>query len=153
MTTIDYLAEHPYAVPAVVAWLHSEWGQCVGATSVEEWIPRLQRRLSRGRIPTSFVALRDGVAVGTASLIEHDMSTRPELTPWLAAVYVHPEARRQGIGSALVERAFREAAELGVETLHLFTPDQQRLYARLGWTPRETTRYRNEEVTIMSRAV
>ena len=70
--------------------------------------------------------------VGSASLIAQDMDTRPELSPWLASVYVAAEHRRQGIGSALVRRVAQEAAALGVETLYLFTPDQEHFYARLG---------------------
>jgi hypothetical protein len=37
-----------------------------------------------------------------------------------------------------------------VETLHLYTPDQERLYARFGFAVRERLDYRGERVALMS---
>jgi N-acetylglutamate synthase-like GNAT family acetyltransferase len=107
-------------------------------------------RTARHAIPKTFVALENDQIVGTASLVEDDMPTRPELTPWLAAVYVLPEFRHRGIGLALVKAAMREAEALGVERLYLFTPDRVRFYNRLGWKVIEHTEYRGQNVTIMS---
>ena len=78
------------------------------------------------------------------------MDTRPELSPWLASVYVAADHRRQGIGSALVRRVAEEAASLGVEALYLFTPDQERFYARLGWTVLERCTYRGYPQVVMT---
>jgi GNAT superfamily N-acetyltransferase len=96
------------------------------------------------------VAIVDDAPVGMASIVEHDMQTRMELTPWLAAVYVVPAFRNQGIGSLLVREAMQEAAELGVSRLFLFTPDRMNFYHRLGWREQEVVSYRGEQVTIMS---
>ncbi len=54
-----------------------------------------ERRMS-DQIYESFVALLDSVPVGTATVLDHDIETerRPDLTPWVAAVYVIPEAQR-----------------------------------------------------------
>ncbi len=60
-------------------------------------------------MPTTFVALKDGKPAGSASLVNLDLSSRQELSPWLAAVYVSPEHRNQGIGAALVNRVVDEA--------------------------------------------
>jgi GNAT superfamily N-acetyltransferase len=72
-----------------------------------------------------------------------------DLTPWMASVFVTPEARGRGIGSRLVTFAEEEALKRGVSVLYLFTPNKQRMYARLGWTPIEKVEYRGEHVTIM----
>ena len=103
-----------------------------------------------------FVALVDDEMkgerpVGTASLVADDMSDRPELTPWLASVFVLPEWRGQGIASRLVQRVEAEACANGIGYFYLYTPDQQALYRRLGWRDRETRTYRGEAVTIMDR--
>ena len=69
---------------------------------------------------------------------------------WLASVYVAEPHRRRGIGGALVRRVMQEADSLGVETLYLITPDQQRFYAGLGWQAWMPVDYRGERVTIMT---
>ena len=91
----------------------------------------------------------NSVLIGTASLIEHDVPTRAELTPWLASVYVDPRFRKRGIGSALVRAVLQEARNLGLEKLYLITPDQVPFYRRQGWQEMEEIVYRGEAVTIM----
>ena len=89
-------------------------------------------------------------------LVENDMTTRPELSPWLAGVFVPPELRGRGIGAALVERVVHEAGALGVPRLFLYIPGPGTLYRRLGWSVVERTLYRplwgDQEVTIMELA-
>ena len=46
---------------------------------------------------------------GSAAIIEHDMDTRMELSPWLASVFVAPEFRKRGIGSKLVTHVMEQA--------------------------------------------
>jgi GNAT superfamily N-acetyltransferase len=78
------------------------------------------------------------------------MDIRPHLSPWLATVYVAPEYRGQGIGSALVRRIAEEAAALGVPRLHLYAQDQMGFYVRLGWQAVESLEYRGCLVTVMA---
>ena len=77
------------------------------------------------------------------------MDTRPDLYPWLASVFVPAAHRQRGIGSALVRRAMEEAHSIGVPSLYLFTPDRERLYARIGWSVIERTVYRDLSVVVM----
>ncbi len=74
-----------------------------------------------------------------ASLIASDLAARP-YTPWVAAVWVDPDARRRGIGSALVRAISDKAAfALGFDRLHLCAnPDKAGFYAGRGWTVTET---------------
>jgi hypothetical protein len=37
-----------------------------------------------------------------------------------------------------------------VDTLYLYTADQESLYARLGWTPFERTEHRGQRIVIMT---
>jgi len=77
------------------------------------------------QIYESFVALLDSVPVGTATVLDYDIETerRPDLTPWVAAVYVIPEAQRQGIGERLVLQATDVAQSRGFKTVYLWTTD------------------------------
>ena len=147
---IEYLAENLALVPTIAHWHHEEWGYFNPGDSVEKRITNLQTHLGREQIPTTFISLSGGILLGSASLIAHDMDTRMDLSPWLASIYVLPENRGQGIGTALVERVIEEAVELGIETLYLFTPDRKGFFASLGWSVVEHTEYREQKVVIMA---
>ena len=68
-------------------------------------------------------------------MIEDDLTERPSLTPWLAAVWVDEAMRRQGIAAAMLDqRGVRRAGALGIERLYLNSlPALQLFYVRLGW--------------------
>jgi len=148
---IERLAERPSCIPTLAMWTQKEWGRQTPDVTYEMRVSWFSQMVSATpSIPEAFVAIVDDAPVGMASIVEHDMQTRMELTPWLAAVYVVPAFRNQGIGSLLVREAMQEAAELGVSRLFLFTPDRMSFYHRLGWREQEVVSYRGEQVTIMS---
>jgi len=146
---IENLAMHPAFAPILAAWVYAEWGHLLPQRTEEMLVAEFQQRSTPHVIPESFVAMAGDRPIGMASLIEDDMKTRPDLSPWLAAVYVLPEFRKRGVGSSLVRAMMAEAMALGVERLHLFTPDQMAFYRRLGWRTFEHTNYRGEDVVIM----
>jgi GNAT superfamily N-acetyltransferase len=150
---IEYLADVPEWVPVIAKWHHDQWSYMNPGRSLAERITEYQAKHGRAQIPTTVVAFWKDHAVGSAALIEHDMDTHLELTPWLASVFVSPEHRGRGIGSALVRRIEEEAVGLGIEVLYLFTPDRESLYARLHWKVMFREKYRGEQVTVMKRRI
>src|SRR6266404_6759824 len=150
--TIEYLADHPGALPTLAQWQHGEWGHLRPDDTVEKRRARLQGFSNRDRIPLTVVALDERDVLGSASLILHDMETRMELTPWLAGVFVGEPYRRKGIGAELVRRIMAEAGKLDVPLLYLYTVHSERFYAGLGWVLHEHTSYREQKVTIMTYA-
>src|ERR1700744_6376156 len=73
--------------------------------------------------------------LGTASVIASDLPGRPELTPWVAAVWVEERARGRGVGGALVEQATQASFALGfARTYHCAHARMTGFYERLGWT-------------------
>jgi GNAT superfamily N-acetyltransferase len=93
----------------------------------------------------------DGVAAGERALLiaeddvgivgtVHLMLALPENQPHradLTKMLVHPQARRRGLGAALMVAAEEMARDCGRSLLVLDTvtgSDAERLYARLGWT-------------------
>lgn len=147
---IDFLVNHPQHLPAVAAWHYAMWGHLSANASVAKKMADLAKHVGQPAIPTTLVALDGESVLGSASLVENDLRTHPYLNPFLASVYVGEEYRRRGVASALVQRVMVEAATLGVKKLYLITPDQQRLYGRLGWTAEEEVAYRGEDVALMS---
>lgn len=97
---IRYLADCPEAIPQIACWLFDEWGRFLPGASVERGIARLQERLQRDHVPLTLVAVETEAVIGTVSLIDCDMETRPDLSPWLSSLYVESGSRSRGIGSA-----------------------------------------------------
>jgi predicted N-acetyltransferase YhbS len=148
---IEPLADHPEAIPTIARWHFDQWGRKSPTRSVASAAERLRGHLRRDATPLTMVALAGDALVGSAALICQDMKdARPELSPWLADVFVDPARRRRGVASALVAALVAKARALGVENLHLYTPDQERLYARFGFVVRERIDYRGERVALMS---
>jgi GNAT superfamily N-acetyltransferase len=148
---IEYLADRMDVIPTLARWHQDEWGARTPHLSLADRIARFEAWACRKRIPTAFVAMSGGTLVGCASLVEHDMKIRTDLSPWLASVLVTPSHRRQGVGSTLSERVAHEARVLGVDKLYLFTFDKESFYARLGWAVVDRTDYLGAGVTIMVR--
>jgi GNAT superfamily N-acetyltransferase len=145
---IEYLADHEELAPVLAEWHHGDEGD---RTPLDFWI-RAHEAEARGRtVPTAWVAFAEDVPVGCVSLIRSNMDTHPELTPWLAALFVVPERRWQGIGTALTSRCERAAAELGYRDLYLYTERAADFYGALGWQRRSMEEYEGESVTVMEK--
>jgi GNAT superfamily N-acetyltransferase len=147
---VTHLAEHPDTIPTLAAWVYNQWGHWMSAGITLETLAReFEKRTIPGCIPETFVAVEENTPLGTASLVIHDLAERRDLSPWLAAVYVGPEFRNRGVGSALVQAVMDEAQTLGVERLYLFTPDKMSFYGRLGWQALEQREHHGIDVTVM----
>lgn len=149
----SYLADCPEHVPTLAAWFLDEWGFFVPNATVETFASRLQQHLNRERLPIAFVARDGDQLLGSASLREHDMDTRRELTPWLGGVFVAPPYRNRGVGSQLVRLVETRARELAFTTLYLFTFDKEAFYAHRGWQVLDRTSYRGHAVTVMTKGI
>lgn len=149
MPTLHYLADCPHYIPTLAAWHYAQWGHWNPAKDEDRRTEGLETHLQKRAIPTTFVACEGEELLGSASLVDSDLDIRPELTPWLASVFVAPAARNLGVGSLLVQRVMQEARELGVPQLYLFTPDREHFYARLGWQLVERPIWRGMEIAVM----
>ena len=89
---------------------------------------------------------RDGVIVGSITLAMFLIPTGRRA--WIEDVVVDGDARGQGVGQLLNERAIEIAKEAGARTVDLTSrPSREaanRLYKRLGFVERETNVYRFE---------
>jgi len=145
------LSRIPEQLPVVAAWIHDAFWQDSGQpVAFIEGL--LADHLAGKPIPTTLVAIEDGVLVGSVCLIESDMAERPNLTPWLAALYVLPAHRKRGIGSQLITRLVDHAANAGLDHVYLSADDQVPLYARHGFATVETD-VGSHRLTIMRRQI
>jgi len=147
--SIAHLREHPNAVPTLAAWATDEWGHLTPDRTLADRVEAFGQRMTPGTIPETLVALDGGIVIGMASIVEIDLSTHPELSPWMASVYVDAAYRGRGVGSIVVRAIMDEADKLHIERIYLITHDRMSFYRRLGWIAMERVHYRGEDVTTM----
>ena len=85
-----------------------------------------------GTFPARFSAMDGSQCVGTASLVQNDLSFR-DYSPWLASLFVDPKRRNEGIGRLLIEKVKETTWEMGYDTLYLRTEFAGAYYRKLGW--------------------
>ena len=127
---IDHLCRTPEHTERMASWIHGAFWTRSGK-GVDFVIDLLRLADDPSQIPLSFVAFAGNEPAGTVQLIACDSKARPDLTPWLAALYVDPSHREKGIGSRLVRRIVLEASRLGCAEVFLET-DIPEFYERLG---------------------
>lgn len=149
MICIESIADRSDLVETIAEWHWNEWGHLDPGGSLPSWTEGLRERTCLDRIPTTYVALDGDEPVGSVTLVEHDMSTHQDLTPWLAGMYVKPEHRGKGIGSALVRHLMSKCAEMGIARLYLYTQSAGGFYEKLGGSHLEDDYYEGQFVAIM----
>ena len=143
------LATAPEHIPTIAEWHQAQWGYLNPGGTVESRIEGMQRYLTGATMPVMYICVDGEQLVGTAALVESDMDSHPELSPWLASVYVNQDFRNHGFGTALVNHLVSQAKVLGYSPLYLFTPDRANFYRNLGWQFIAQESYRGGEATLM----
>lgn len=146
---ISNLVNEPHHLPQLAHWHHRQWGYLNPLLTESGRAAKMQAYLKPDLLPTTLVGTCDGVLVGSAALVTCDMDSHPELSPWLASVYVDERWRRCGIGRELVRAVMLLARAGGYDELYLFTDGQQGFYELLGWSELNSEIYREIPVTIM----
>ena len=135
-----------------LAQLHfEEWGHFRPGETIETRTERLHGCCGIDTVPAVFVGMIGLELCGCAMLVGRDMDLHPELTPWLAGVYVKPKFRGRGYASALVAHIAGNAQAFGIPRLYLYTDGSESLYARLGWSVLERCLYKGTNVAVMSK--
>eukprot|EP01079_Euglenida_sp_SAG-EU17-18_P005220 gene5220-934_t len=148
---LGFLSDFPEHFDELAEWYWKEWGELKDQT-LEQRKEQLSNRVNTERVDSTVVAVDEGGnLLGGAAVVHDDMSTRPDLTPWLASVYVSPEHRGRGVARALMDHILKVAKGMGHEKLHLWTEHSAAMYQHLGWAVEEQVQYLGRSVTIMSR--
>jgi GNAT superfamily N-acetyltransferase len=100
---------------------------------------------------TALLAELDGRPAGSCLFVREEIDPKHDLTPWLAALFVAPAFRNQGIASALVRAIEQHARDAGCTQLYLYTITAERLYTKLGWIALEHFDWHGEKFVLMMR--
>jgi len=130
---------------------HAEWSHLNSSFTLKKRIEAIRDAARFRGIPSVFIAMLEDQLVGSAAIVENDMSSKSELSPWLAAVYVKEDFRRQGIAKKLITRCIQEAVQSNVGILYLYTEFAAKYYEKLGWSHLESCEYKGVFVDVMSK--
>ncbi|MEI7792877.1 MAG: GNAT family N-acetyltransferase [Candidatus Berkelbacteria bacterium] len=146
---IDFLANHRQFVDAVARFWCLEWGSDKSEQGIEKTKERILHKLNTDKIPLILIAFDGDKCLGTVAIVEDDLEKRPDLTPWIASVYIEENHRGHGIAKLLVEAAMRKAKTLGLKIIYLHTETAHGLYEKMRRIKlSETTNDRSEPSTI-----
>jgi len=131
---VSDLRDHPEFLEVVAVGVWQEWWQEKGRTQTHI-LSRTEEALGGNVIPSVLVAHAGEVFLGSVALIAHDMKARPEYTPWLAALLVHPDHRDKGVASRLMVELEAFGKRHGIDKLYLCAvPALRSFYEAKGWS-------------------
>ncbi|MCG5509688.1 GNAT family N-acetyltransferase [Ectothiorhodospira lacustris] len=132
---------------------HSEWRHLNPSLTLEGRTEAISKAARREGIPSIFVAVSGSQLIGSAALVQNDMDTKPDLSPWLAAVYVKESFRHHGIATGLIARCEAEAVRSSADTWYLYTEFASKIYEKLGWRHLERCKYKGVAVDVMCKQI
>lgn len=126
---------HPfYAAPqhasCVTEWLWRAFG--ADALPRAFFASIVEHSQTPGALPITFVAVEGERLLGTVGLWRCDLISRQDLYPWMAALYVAPEARGQGLAGKLQQHVIGYARAQGYTELFLYSACRD-FYEHFGW--------------------
>jgi GNAT superfamily N-acetyltransferase len=131
---IAVLAEYPHFVKTIAKIYMDEWSwhyesEC-GITTLEE----MTSDILDHHLHNIMVLLDDDAEfIGTFAILECDLVSHSDLSPWLASLYVIPSHRNRGIGKMLVDFACNELMNGKKIYLWCYQEREKLLYTRYGF--------------------
>ena len=150
---IGYLTDHPEVLGELAAGFKAQWSRHFADQPVDAIKMGFANCCREKGIPCALVAMVDGSFAGTASLRPESGTVCPGKGPWLTHLYVDPEFRRQGIGTALIRAVESEARRNGFMELHAATARAAAVFQRAGWQMLEIVDYQGDRVCVFHTAI
>ena len=147
---IAHLKDHPEYLLTIAAWHFNEWRQLYPQDTLDSFTADLENTMAGGILPSTWLLMADGELLGSASILQQDLDSHPQLSPWLANVYIRADQRGRGLGRYLLEGVLQRARDAGLTSLYLFTEDQMALYQRLGFHITEQYHCNGRPIVIMA---
>lgn len=123
------LKEHPKHIDTIIDWLNNEFGN---DNSKNFYKGIIEHSLIDNQLPITFIAIENGVLLGTVGIWRADLLSRQEIYPWLSALIVNPNFRKKGIGEKLQKYALDYCDSMGYSEVFLYT-DLAGYYEKSGW--------------------
>ena len=125
------LADHPGFIETIVDWNLKQWPK--PERSREDVKARVFGKGIDDKLPRTLVLEEGNLPIGYSTMVLYEKGRAAARLPWIDAVYVTPESRKNGLGSMLIRATEKTASRLGISELFALT-DIPELYLKLGWT-------------------
>ena len=130
---IANIQEFPPLKPTVANRMWKAWWEPAG-NNFQTVLDHIEEIPAKRGIPFGLVAHDNGTYIGSVLGIASDLEVRPALTPWVAALWVDSDYRKQGVANALMKAALVEIFALGPACAYLCATAEKRAhYLRFGW--------------------
>lgn len=151
---IKYLKDCPQYTETCAEWSFTTWGHHTPERTLADFVKSRQEYLNDDKLPLTIVAFYNNIPVGMCSLAAN-RGILPELTPWLATLYVTPEYRSQRIGKVLDQAICNKAKSMGFNNIYCFTSDPSLIpwYQENGWTIRCSSKMHDHAVTVLEKFI
>lgn len=136
MIELVSLVDRPDLAGLTARWCWEQWSQAAGRALTED-IARCEAIAAAPGFEQGFVVLNHATPAAMAFMVRSDLDERPNLTPWLAGVYVDTPFRGRGYARQVVRRVEQAAIEAEIRMLWLYTSTAAGLYQKLGWLEHE----------------
>lgn len=145
------LRQAPEHASELAHWLHQERTRFGGAGTEHEGLAKLTAECAdNAQLPHTKIALANNDLIGSVTLTQFHGPLAHVGDAWLTNLWVHPDWRRRGVGSALCNGLFDLARAHHVTKLQLFTYDQSSYYRAMGWTEVRSAQIAGRSCTVMS---
>jgi len=128
---------------------HAEWQHISSTGSIEKRKKALTNAANSEGIPSIYVAYKETEFIGSAAIVAQDLETRPDIGPWLAAVFVRKSWRKKGVATQLCKHIEIQAIKASVQKLYLVTENASKFYAKNNWLHLEQCEYKGIVVDVM----
>jgi N-acetylglutamate synthase-like GNAT family acetyltransferase len=149
---IENIQKNKRFIPKISNWIYSEF--IIGhIPDIEiQDIEKAIKNRKMNEIPMTLICLKDNNCIGTISIFSNDLSKLPQLTPWIAALYIDKNYRNKGFGKQLMKEAENIVKKLGYEKLYLRTETASKYYNKLGWNKiKELTDENNIDTSVFEK--
>ncbi len=160
-------AQQPQLAEIVAGWLVTEWAHLYPDWNHHAAVAELLATGDHGQPPCTWLLIDSdradtadkGSVIGSIGLaLDGELESEPSLDapeiassgPWVVNLFVTPQARGRGHGTALLEHAVNHAATLGIDELLLTTEHSHAHYASTGWRTIGATTLNGHPSTIMT---
>ncbi|MDS7596582.1 GNAT family N-acetyltransferase [Agrobacterium tumefaciens] len=131
---VSNLRDYPHFADLIADRGWNEWWTESGLP-LGQYRAHLESMLESDGVPFALVAHENGVYAGSVLVISNDHDERPQYAPWIAALWVEPGFRRQGIAARLIAESRGESEKSGHPSCYLCaTSDKAPYYLKQGFT-------------------